>query len=161
MVEPETSDEKLAAYARALADAIEAALPGWVIRAVTRRLDAGDAADTTAAAAAGARAQAEVVPRVRALLANDIDEQRTTPLALLRAAVAYPTAVLRDAGAAPVERDPFVERAFPDDVYDLAPASFADIDPSLHEPGLAWGAAKAHVHLARRRATWSPQGRRP
>ena len=43
------------------------------------------------------------------------------------------------------------ERAFPDDVYDLAPASFADVDPALHEPGLVWGAAKAHVHLARRR----------
>jgi putative CocE/NonD family hydrolase len=42
--------------------------------------------------------------------------------------------------------------SFPDDAYDLGPASFADIDPSLHEPGLMWGAAKAHVHLARRRA---------
>jgi hypothetical protein len=36
-------------------------------------------------------------------------------------------------------------------VYDLTPASFADVDPALHEPGLVWGAAKAHVHLARRR----------
>jgi hypothetical protein len=42
-------------------------------------------------------------------------------------------------------------RSFPDDVYDLTPASFADVDPALHEPGLVWGAAKAHVHLARRR----------
>jgi hypothetical protein len=36
-------------------------------------------------------------------------------------------------------------------VYDLSPAAFADLDPSLREPGLTWGAAKAHVHLARRR----------
>ncbi len=33
----------------------------------------------------------------------------------------------------------------------LAPASFADLHPDLHEPGLVWGAAKAHVVLARRR----------
>ena len=41
---------------------------------------------------------------------------------------------------------------FPDDLYDLTPGSFRDLDPALHEPGLEWGAAKAHVHLARRRA---------
>ena len=41
---------------------------------------------------------------------------------------------------------------FPDDVYDLAPATFDDVSPDLHDPGLRWGAAKAHVHLKRRRA---------
>ena len=41
-----------------------------------------------------------------------------------------------------------LRRNFPDDVYDLSPATFADVDPALHEPGLVWGAAKAHVHLA-------------
>ena len=49
-------------------------------------------------------------------------------------------------------RDEFAERTFPDDVYDLSPASFADVDPALHEPGLMWGAAKAHVILHRRRS---------
>jgi hypothetical protein len=38
---------------------------------------------------------------------------------------------------------------FPDDDYGLTPASFADIDPALAEPGLAWGAAKAWVHRRR------------
>ena len=33
---------------------------------------------------------------------------------------------------------------------------FADVDPTLHEPGLRWGASKAHVVLLRRRA----EGRR-
>jgi hypothetical protein len=61
------------------------------------------------------------------------------------------TAVLREAGARPVARDEFGERSFPDDVYDLSPATWTDVDPALHEPGLVWGAAKAHVHLARRR----------
>ena len=46
-------------------------------------------------------------------------------------------------------RDEQQTRLFPDDDYDLAPANFADVDPSLAEPGLTWGAAKAYVHLQR------------
>ena len=57
---------------------------------------------------------------------------------------------------AKVVRDAHAERLFPDDDYDLSPGAFADVDPALHEPGLVWGAAKAHVIMARRRA----EGRR-
>ena len=145
----------LARYAAVLADGIELALPGWVERSVARVLIAyrGEVAPAEAAAAmqAGAAAGGELGPRIRALLVADVDEQPTGPLALARRAVAYPTAVLREAGVPPVVRDEFTERQFPDDDYDLAPATFADIDPALHEPGLTWGAAKAHVVLARRR----------
>jgi len=65
--------------------------------------------------------------------------------------VVHPTAVLAAAGVPTVRRDRVAERLLPDDVYDLAPAAFADVAPELHEPGLVWGAAKAHVVLARRR----------
>jgi hypothetical protein len=65
--------------------------------------------------------------------------------------VKYPTEVLRAAGVPPVQRDSFVEQAFPDDIYDLAPASFADLDPALQEAGLSWGAAKAFDHKRRHR----------
>lgn len=140
-------------HAAALADAIEAALPGWVERSVARvmtdwRGEIGDEV-RAAAVAAGGQAVAEVGPMLRALLATDIDEQATTPLSLLRGAVRYPTAVLRDAGVPPVRRDEQQERLFPDDVYDLAPATFADVDPALAEVGMAWGAAKAFEHLQR------------
>jgi hypothetical protein len=104
-----------------------------------------------AASAAGERAAADVGAELRALLATDVDEQATNPLAVLRGAVRYPTAVLRDAGVPPVVRSQFDQRAFPDDDYDLTPATWSDIDPVLHEPGLMWGAAKAHVVLARRK----------
>ena len=158
--QPHTPDdpgdaEALAAYATALADGVDRAIPAWVDRAVRSVLAAqgipvtGDVEAGIADAAAGARADGS--PRVRALLEADIDAQRGTPLAVLRYLVPYPTAVLRSAGARPVARDEFAARNFPDDVYDLTPASFADVDPGLHEPGLVWGAAKAHVHLARRR----------
>ncbi|HEY3809796.1 MAG TPA: hypothetical protein VGL49_00065, partial [Acidimicrobiales bacterium] len=81
----------------------------------------------------------------------DIDAQRTTPLALLRHAVRVPTEVLRDAGMAPVARDRFAREAFPDDDFDLSPASWADIDPALTELGITWGAAKAFEHRRRHR----------
>ena len=55
-------------------------------------------------------------------------------------------------------RDRFAEQTFPDDVYDLVPASFADVDPSLHEPGLLWGAAKAHTVLVRRKGLGRGRG---
>jgi hypothetical protein len=141
-------------YAQALASAIEAALPVWVIRSVEHIIRAWrgevppDVAD--AAAAAGRRAQVETGTAIRSLLAADIDDQRTTPLALLRQAVKYPTAVLRQADVPPVDRDRFRQEAFPDDLYDLSPANWSDIDPSLTEPGINWGAAKAFEHRRRR-----------
>jgi hypothetical protein len=145
--------------ARALADGIVAALPGWVARSVERIMRAwvGEVrADVAAAAAAaGDRAQVEIGGEIRRLLSADIDDQRSTPLALLRTAVRYPTAVLREAGVPPVERDRFATDTFPDDDYDLCPASWADIDPNLTDLGIAWGAAKAFEHKRRHR---SPAG---
>ena len=141
----------LTELATALADAVEAALPAWVERSVAARAPLLDAALRAAAADAGRRAAAEVGAEVRSLLLTDVDEQRANPLAVLRGAVRYPTEVLRSAGVAPVRRDEFAERSFPDDVYDLSPATWSDIDPGLQERGIVWGAAKAHVVLARRR----------
>ncbi len=143
--------------AEALADAVEEALPRWVQRCVRRRAaEAGLDVDARAELAratseAARRARDEVGSAVRSLVAEDVDAQRDTPLALLRAAVSYPTAVLREAGVPPAARDDFSRERFPDDVYDLAPATWGDVDESLVEPGLAWGAAKAFTHRARHR----------
>ncbi|MCU1498784.1 MAG: hypothetical protein JWM47_2737 [Acidimicrobiales bacterium] len=146
----------LAAHADALAVGIEASLGPWVERSVASILEqwrpGSAAAWADAGRRAGEEATAEVGSRLRALLALDVDLQRSGPLAVLREAIRYPTDVLAAAGVPPVERDEFAERAFPADAYGLAPASFADIDPALSELGLVWGAAKAHVVMARRRA---------
>ncbi|MEO6121654.1 MAG: hypothetical protein ABIW46_05010 [Acidimicrobiales bacterium] len=139
--------------ADALADAVEAALAGWVERGVRRLVVAyrgvAETTTTDAARAAGQAAVADVGPRLRALLAADIDQQWTNPLSVVREAVRYPTEVLASAGVPPVERDDFARERFPEDEYDLMPASFADVDPALVEPGLVWGAAKAMAHRAR------------
>ena len=150
------ADANLMEHGRVLAHAIEDALPRWVVRSVEGRwrdwkgIDA-DPDLLDAARAAGERARTEVGSAVRELLALDVDEQKVNPLALVRRAVSYPTMVLRDTGMPPIVRDEFDERAFPEDVYALSPASFAEVDQSLYEPGLLWGAAKAHAHLVRRR----------
>jgi len=139
--------------ATTLAEAAEAALPQWVQRCVERVLAQQSLPFTdqirAEAERAGRQAVDDVGPQLRALLAADIDEQRLTPLTLLRAAVQYPTSVLRTAGAQPIDRDDFDRASFPDDDFGLNPANFADIDPSLTEPGLAWGAAKAFEHKRR------------
>ncbi len=151
-------------YAKDLADGIEGALPGWVDRSVARIMTAwaGSVPPELAAQArvAGQEAAARVGPIVRALLESDIDEQRTTPLAILRgAAVRYPTDVLAGAGVAAVVRDRAAEELFPDDVYDLVPASFADLGPDVADLGLRWGAAKAFEHKRRHRPNVSGGGR--
>ncbi len=149
--------EALDRYAGALVAAVEVALPAWVQRVVAARWseerdDALPTAVQEAAREAAAAAVDDVLPPLRALLAQDVGEQRANPLSLVRRAVVHPTRVLAAAGIGPVERDPEARRLFPDDAYDLVPGTFADLDPTLHEPGLAWGAAKAHVLLRRRRS---------
>lgn len=154
-------DEVLAVLGRELAERVPAALPGWARAAVARVLEAWQAATgrpddavteelLAAAEEAGRQAAPAVAAELRRLAAQDVDDQRTTPLEIVRrAAMPGPTAVLAGAGVPPVARDRFAEARFPDDPYDLAPASLAALDPSLAEPALAWGAAKAAAHRAR------------
>jgi hypothetical protein len=136
-----------------LASAIDNAIGPWVERSVARIMTAyaGEVPPDVAADAerTGAEAAAVVGAEVRRLLALDAERQPTNPLSILRAAVRYPTAVLRRAGVPPVVRDEFRERAFPDDSYDLAPATWKDVDEALHEPGIIWGAWKAKTVMER------------
>jgi hypothetical protein len=141
-------EAQMAEAADLLARRVVGALPHWVDRCIRRFLPDIDPAVVAPHAQA---AVDDVGERVRALLAQDVEEQATSPLALLRTAVKYPAEVLAAAGVAPVGRSDFDRRAFPDDPYGLTPAAWADIDPILHEPGIIWGAAKAFTILNRRR----------
>ncbi len=152
-MDADPDEAALVEKAAALADGLEAAIRPWLVGAVVQRAGEGSRAEAEAVADATA---AEVVPRLRALLATDIDEQGSTPLALLRSAVGPANELLTRLGVAPVDRDPFAEQAFPEDVHGLAPAAFEDVAPELKGPGIEWGAAKAYVHLRRRRAPEGP-----
>jgi hypothetical protein len=136
-------------HGTALTDALERAIPVWLATAVTRHA----AVDAATLARVGAEAASATVAEVRRLLELDIDDQTETPLTIVRrVAVPFATRVLRDAGVPPVRRDEFKARSFADDVYDLTPASWADIDESVQAPGIAWGAWKAMTYKARHTA---------
>jgi len=150
-VEPDP-DAVLADMGEALAALITDAVPAWVVRCVDTRLPPsapGRDVVMAEAAEAGRQAQLEVAGSLRALLSADVDGQRSTPLAVVRAAVSFPTAVLSAARVPPVARDPFVTERFPDDPYGLTPASLQAMDPGLGEMAIAWGAAKAMAHRRR------------
>lgn len=101
------------------------------------------------AAEAGERAVQELLPRVRELLARDVDEQWTTPLALVRQAVQYPTEVLASCQVPPIVRDRFTTERFPHDIYALTPANLGDLGEVVGELAIIWGAAKAWEHKQR------------
>ena len=138
-----------------LAAAVEAT-PSWVARSVTevvvnQRLEV-DGGHDERLRDAGERAQRYIETNLGSLLETDIDHQRTTPLTIFRDAARFPVEVLHAAGAREVHRIDVDRWAFPNDPFGVTPASLADMGQAVHEAGIAWGAAKAHVHLSRRRA---------
>jgi len=135
------------AISERLVDASSRALGPWV-EATVGRLAPGHQAE---ARAAGVRCAAEITEQLRTLVALDIDAQRSTPLALLRGASGYVAGVLRAAGVTPPVRDDVDVRNTPADEYGVGPSTWSDLGEEVGELGIAWGAAKAHLHLRRHR----------
>jgi len=139
---------------------VERCLPTWAERQVDRILDARGrlaAADRRRVAhearAAGLAAATRIAGELNTLLASAPEDQRATPLEIVRTAVREPTAVLAAAGVPHVVRDGFDERAWPGDVYGLVPRTLGDLgDAELAPLQLAWGLAKAAVIRGRDRA---------
>jgi hypothetical protein len=132
---------------------VERELPVWVRAQIERIADAwgrlGDAERARLATEADDVARvttARVLGDLRELLAAAAEAQRSTPLQVVRSAYREPTALLRSFGIAPVVRDEFDERAWPDDDYGLVPRGLGDLgDPELGPLLLAWGMAKTAV----------------
>jgi hypothetical protein len=141
------TEDVYAEASRALIAAVQVELGPWIERRVLEL--APD--QVSGAARAAQQAQVEVLEGLAVLVETDIDAQRGTPLQLVRRSTRFATAVLRDAGVAPVHRDAWQREAEPDDLYGLEPATWADLGPASAEAGLIWGAAKAMVHLERHR----------
>lgn len=150
--EPTLADDeaRLAEISADLLARVRAAAPVWLTARATM-LCAAAGVRPEGLDAAVAAAVAVLDPELERILLADPDAGAGSPLAAIRASTRPVTEHLRALGVPPVGRDAFAEENFRDDVYDLGPATFADIDESLHEPGLLWGAARAHVHLRRRR----------
>ncbi len=144
-------EEALDGYAKELGQLLGAAIAPWVERAVATRLVIDSPELQAQAKAAGEAARADIVPALDELLALDIDAQSTTPLTLARRAVPYASAMLRECGVPEVARDEHARSLHPHDVFDLTPGGFVDFGDDVQSAGLTWGAAKAHVHIQRRR----------
>ena len=138
---------------------IDAATHEWLVRCVmktyvqqlgTPRL-ALEEELIAAAQLAAEQGRAYVAGELSTELGKDVDEQRVNPLQVLRNAVVFPTRVLQEFGVPPIVRDEMDVRMMPDDVFGLSPAHWNDVHESLLEPGVIWGAAKAHKVLQRRR----------
>ena len=147
---PDRVDE----YSQRLFDALSGSLEPWLRRSFDRvvsdqemvpRVDLGRRDEVIG------DATRVTLDRLRQLLETDVLEQRHNPLQIIRSATESVTAELRDLGARPVERDEFQQRSFPGDAFGLCPATWVDIDESLAEVGLEWGAWKAATVITRRR----------
>ncbi len=148
-MEPTSHDDAvLAEQGRVLADAVAAALPGWVARTLASRApEVGD----DVVAAVTAEAEAEVLGDLCIVLAGDVDQPRQSPLSVVRRAGATVGGALDALGVAAPERDDQQRSLFPDDTHDLGPAAFSDLSEEAGRAGIAWGAAKALVHRRRHR----------
>jgi hypothetical protein len=147
----------LAEASTAIRTGVAREVPAWVVREVTRILDAWGRADVPTrdraiadAAEAGVAAATRVGAELDGLLTSDPADQRSTPLEVTRTVYREPTEVLRAAGVPAIVRDEFDERAWPDDVYGLVPRTLGDLgDEDLAPLLLVWGTAKATVLRAR------------
>lgn len=148
-----------------LAERAGAVLPAWLAGRAGALVDAAGAPaapapdrDRDALVAAAERAGEDVADRLHVLATTDLDRQRTTPLAALRAALApvedamlaAGVLVARAGGAGGHEpgRRPGPGQPGPGDAVPraLAPRSWSEVDAELAELALVWGAAKAAAH---------------
>ena len=139
-----------------LIDAVDQVANDWLVRIATNvcRNHFGPVPEelTSSIQTAAHEGRAWIVMQLREVLGADVDAQAGNPLQILRRAVGFPTAVLKSAGVPHVIRDEYEMSINPDDVYGMYPAHWSDVDESLTEPGIVWGAAKAATVLQRRRA---------
>lgn len=140
-----------------LARRVGSATGPWIVESVRRIVDAwgalGDGPERDIfferVEALSRDVAAEVEAALTAFADSDVDAQATTPVSVLRVAVSAPTALLREIGVPPLRRDRFSEARFPEDIYGLMPSSLKEVDPSLGEVAVVWGAAKAMAHRRR------------
>lgn len=147
---PERVDE----YSQRLYDALGGVLALWLRRSFDRIVrDQGleSRVDEERRDAVIDGAARDALDRLHRLFDTDVLEQRHNPLQILRSSTEPVTVELRSLGARPVERDEFQQRSFPDDDFGLCPAAWVDIDESLADVGLEWGAWKAAAVITRRR----------
>ena len=134
-----------------LLEVAERVTPVWARRLLDRVAAAHEKPTAEQSDEAVAAVTAMVKHGLQELCSQDPEAQRTNPLTIFRQATTPITELAVSLGVPPVRRDEFETRSFPDDLYGLCPATWADISEELVEPGLEWGAWKAAVIISRHR----------
>lgn len=141
-------------YSTRLLETSDRVVPQWVERLIQKHCDelmVSELKEGDRVSSVVARVGNEVHTNLRNLLLLDVLEQRTNPLAIFRQATRLISELLKTTGCAPVMRDEFDERSFPDDIFGLSPATWVDIDETMVEPGIEWGAWKAASIMMRKK----------
>jgi len=136
-------------YGEALIAAVEDSFGPWLERELRRRLDVAELPEGLSVSIEDVRRDVHV--RLTELVHADVDTPLSGPLERMRVAVEALVPVLDGLGLPVPARDPFDEQLRPNDRYALGPYTFADVGSEVHEAGIAWGAAKAYLHRARRK----------
>ena len=143
-------EARLAEIAASLLNDVLEAFEPWLWSRANQIVSAAGLSSENLPAAVN-RAYLLLEPELERILLADPDAGAGSPLAAIRKSTRPVTEYLRSLGVTPVARDVFAEENFKDDIYDFGPVTFGDINEVLQESGLLWGAARAHVHLRRRR----------
>lgn len=141
-------------YSTRLLETSDGVVAQWVERLIRKHCDEQKISDLEVGdllISVKSQVSKEVHDSLSELLTLDVLEQRTNPLAIFRLATRSISEFLARVGCTPVVRDEFDERSFPDDVFGLSPATWADIDETMVEPGIEWGAWKAATIMMRKK----------
>ncbi len=132
---------------RALAASVASAWPQWVARVIASGVATLDDRPDPEVVAEVIRVTADAIAHdvgadLAALLALPLDEQRSTPLQVVRDAAKYVGAALDALGVLRPTRDQTQVSLLPDDHHDVGPASFADLGLDVQHAALAWTATR-------------------
>jgi hypothetical protein len=145
--EIEKSDERrVVEYGETLRRLVAEVLAPWVVHTVGAKYGASVGA---AVALPATEAAVSIDRSLAAFFAEDIDQQNTTPLSIIRGGLQSISAHMESVAVPRPDRDPFDERANPADIYELGPLTWQDLGDDVHVAGLQWGAAKAFLHKRR------------
>lgn len=142
-----SDDEAFAGYGQALFQAVSEAVRPWLRILVDARVTDVDAGLHIVLEQVAVDAE----QAIRVLIDADVETPLSGPLERIRRAVEPLNVALAERDAPPPRRNPLDVEMRPHDLYDLGPMTFRDLGDAVHDAGIAWGAAKAHVHMQRRR----------
>ena len=93
----------------------------------------------------------EVETSIAELVDADPDAPLSGPLERIRRTVVPVNEFLQRRDVPKPMRNTMDVEMHPEDLYDLGPMTFRDLGDEVHDAGITWGAAKAHLHLKRHR----------